>query len=281
LVPAPDNVLDLDSRSRLVGVGVHDALTASLVAGAGFDLAWVGSFEASTHRRIPDVNLLTYTEMAEVIRAVRTGCRLPILVDADNGYGSDECALRALEMFRDAGATATCIEDNLFPKQNSLYSSKARPLEEPGRFVRRLEKLAGAGTGVKIIARTEALVAGLGPDEAVRRLKWYANADVDALFVQTNAAHAAQLPAVLERVSGVLPLVVAPTALPDLTADEFHDMGAQVVLFANVVCRTTIRALTTMLAALGETRSLARVAEHICDLDEAFDLTGAARWNQR
>jgi 2-methylisocitrate lyase-like PEP mutase family enzyme len=110
-------------------------------------------------------------------------------------------------------------------------------------------------------------------------LKWYAHAGVDGLFVQTNTAHAKQLPEVVERVSGVLPVVVAPTALPELSADDFHDMGAQVVLFANVVCRATIRALTRMLAELGDARSLARIADHICDLDEAFRLTGALKWN--
>src|SRR5262245_20554433 len=142
--------IDLTINCRLVGVGVQDALTASLVAQAGFDVAWVGSFEASTQRRLPDVNLITSTEMAGAVAAVRSGCRLPIIVDADNGYGSDEAALRALELFTAAGADAMCLEDNQFPKRNSLYSLKVRPLEEPKVFAERIRRLAEHGSPVKI-----------------------------------------------------------------------------------------------------------------------------------
>jgi phosphoenolpyruvate phosphomutase len=271
--------MNLDTHSKLIGVGAHDALTAALVEDAGFDIAWVGSFEASARRRLPDVNVLTFTEMAETVRSVRAGCQLPIFVDGDNGYGSDECALRALELFADAGAAAMCIEDNAFPKYNSLYSLPGRRLEDPDVFARRLERLANHGTGVQLVARTEALVAGLGTDEALRRLKWYAQAGVDALFVQVDARHAAELPCVLSRIAGLLPVVVAPTALPQVPAAEFFRMGAAVMLFANVVSRAAILAVTTMLAQLRQTQSLAAVSDQIAGLDTVFQLTGAARWN--
>jgi phosphoenolpyruvate phosphomutase len=270
---------ELHTDSRLVGVGVHDALTAALVTEAGFDVLWVGSFEASACRGLPDANLLTFTEMADVVRAVRSGSPLPVLVDADNGYGSDECAARALDLFADAGVSAMCVEDNAFPKHNSLYSLAERALEEPKVFARRLERLVRRESGVKVVARTEALVAGLGVDEAVRRLRCYADAGVDGLFAQTNAPHADELLPVLERVTGLLPIVLAPTALPHTSADTFHELGVNVVLFANVVCRATIRGLSRMLAELGDTRSLARIADHIADLDDAFRLTGAHAWN--
>jgi phosphoenolpyruvate phosphomutase len=271
--------IKLDTRSELVGVGAYDALTGALVEEAGFDIAWVGSFEVSTNRRLPDINVLTFSEMAGVVRAVRSSCGLPILVDGDNGYGSDECALRAIEMFAEAGAAAMCIEDNMFPKRNSLYNSRERQLEDPAVFCRRLEKLAHSGSQLTVIARTEALVAGQGPAEAVRRLRQYASAGADALFVQVNGEHRAQLPMVLDQVAGLLPVVLAPTAIPEPSVAEFHRMGANVVLFANVVSRTAIRAVTRMLAQLRDVRSLAGVADHVADLDEVFRLTGALPWS--
>lgn len=275
----PQPPMELTTRSRLVGVGVQDALTACLVEGAGFDIAWVGSFEASTYRRLPDVNLITSTEMADSVRAVRSGCTLPVFVDADNGYGSDEAAIRALDLFAAAGASAMCLEDNAYPKRNSLYSLRERALEEREVFATRIARLSGRGLDVRIIARTEALVAGLGSDEAVRRLETYAEAGAHALFVQTNAEHAGQLADVVQRLAGRLPFVVAPTVLPHLTADEFHEMGANVVLFANVVSRAGIQGITRMLADLREGRSLGKISGHIADLGEVFRLTDALSWN--
>lgn len=271
----------LSTSARLIGVGAHDALTASLVQRAGFNLAWVGSFEASTYRQLPDINLITSTEMAETVRAVRSGCDLPVFVDADNGYGSDETAVRALDMFAAAGADAVCIEDNAFPKRNSLYATQDRKLEHSEAFAERLSRLMGRKTGLKIIARTEALTAGLGPDEAVRRLEAYIGAGADAVFVQCNGRCADQLPEVVTRVAGKAPLVLAPTSLPETSADEFFDLGANAVVYANVVSRATVRGVTRMLTTLGRSRRLDHITDELSELDEIFDLTGAHEWNPR
>jgi phosphoenolpyruvate phosphomutase len=278
---------DPDSRgvimtreSRLLGVGTCDPLTAGLIESMGFDLLWVGSFEASTARMIPDVNLITYTEVADSVRAVRARCALPIFVDGDNGYGSDECSVRALETFALAGADAFCIEDNAFPKRNSLYATPDRILERPDVFARRIKGLVSMNSGLQIIARTEALVAGSGADEAVDRLNRYRDAGADALFVQANARHFDLLPRVLDRIRGTLPIVLAPTAAPATPADAFFRMGANVVLFANVVSRTVVKAVTEMLTELRRSASLDAVGGHIADLDTVFRLTKAQEWNQ-
>ncbi len=273
-----DGALRLDDA--LVAVGAHDALTAALVEESGFDIVWVSSFEVSSSRRLPDTNIVTYPEMAEIVQDIGLGCGLPIYVDADNGYGSDDCALRALCFFAGAGATAVCMEDNAFPKRDSLYPDN-RALEDPEIFAERIAKLAAADTGVLLIARTEALVAGYGVDEAVRRLEHYASAGADALFVQVNREHSSQLPKVLAQVKGKLPMVIAPTVLPDLSAGEFFSMGANVVIFANVVTRSCIAAVARTLATLREAGSLRSVANEIVTLDEMFRLTRTGAWHPR
>lgn len=278
-MPAQSTVDFLDTDTRLIGVGAHDALTASLVQRSGFEVAWVGSFEASTYRRMPDINVITSTEMADAVRAVRSGCDLPVFVDADNGYGTDDAAVRALDQFAGAGADAMCLEDNAFPKRNSLYSTQDRALEDAEAFSTRLARLVGRGTGVKIIARTEALVAGLGADEAVRRLDLYAEAGVDGVFVQANARHLEQLEEVLARAAGRIPIVLAPTSFPTISADKFFDMGANVVIYANVVSRAAVRSVTRMLTTLRDARSLESVMPDISALEEIFALTGAQKWN--
>jgi phosphoenolpyruvate phosphomutase len=218
------------------------------------------------------MNIVTYHEMANVVRDISQGCRLPIYVDADNGYGSDECALRALYFFAAAGATAVCVEDNAFPKRNSLYPDD-RTLEDLDVFAQRISKLAAAGTGVQLIARTEALVAGYGAEEAVRRLDKYMTAGADAVFAQVNEKHAARLAELLARLNGKYPVVIAPTVLPDVTAEEFFSMGANVVIFANVVMRSCVTAVKRTLAALHKSGSLGEVAGEIASLAEIFRLT--------
>src|SRR5437660_3286386 len=98
------------SGCPVVGVGVHNAVTAELVERAGFDALWLSSLEVSTSKLLPDANVITFSEVAQILREIKSKVTLPIIVDADNGYGSDETAMRAAQEFRDAGATAICLE---------------------------------------------------------------------------------------------------------------------------------------------------------------------------
>ncbi len=261
-----------DERTLAVGVGVHDALTARLAERAGFDLVWIGSLEVSARFGFPDRNLITSPEMASVIAEVRAATDLPIYVDADNGYGSDLTAVRAARLFEAAGAMAMVIEDNAFPKENSLLVGRARRLADVDEFVARLSLLCAARRNLQIVARTEALVAGLGVDEAVERLRKYAAAGVDGLFVQVNADTRDLLFPVLEELRGLLPFTLAPTALPELRAGDFADFGVSTVLFANIVVRTMVETLSSTLADLRRQECLATLAAPVAPVSKVFEL---------
>jgi phosphoenolpyruvate phosphomutase len=94
-----------------IGVGVHSAITARIAERAGFEVLWLSGLEVSAERALPDLNVITPTEMAAELREVVRASSLPVFVDADNGYGSDDSMLRAADMFAPAGATAMCVED--------------------------------------------------------------------------------------------------------------------------------------------------------------------------
>jgi phosphoenolpyruvate phosphomutase len=255
-----------------LGVGVHDALTARLAERSGFDVVWLGSLEVSARCGVPDANVLTMTEMAAVTAEVRAACRLPVYVDADNGYGDDLVAARAARLFEAAGADAVCLEDNVFPKRNSLLPGLDRPLVGPGEFAERLAVVCKSRTRMAVIGRTEALVAGLGVDAAVSRLRRYAEAGVDALFVQVNRDSRDLLRPTLEQLDGLLPVVLAPTALPDVPAERFGSWGAGTVLFANLVLRTMIAALPRTMAAVRERGVLAAAGAGAAGIGEALAL---------
>ncbi len=256
-----------------LGVGVHDALSAMMVERAGFDVLWLGSLEASAHLGLPDNNLISGAEMADLVRQVRAVSVLPIYVDADNGYGSDELAVRALRMFTAAGASAMCIEDSAFPKRNSLRVDGDRHLMDVAEMAHRVQELRKAN-GIDIIARTEALVAGYGMAEAVARLRVYVEAGADAVFVQVNSASKDLLLPTLRELQGMTRLVLAPTALPEVPAAEFARLGVSTMMFANVVLRAVVATLPPILGRLRDSGRLADVSDAIAAIDTVFDLTG-------
>lgn len=271
---------ELRRRGRYgVGVGVHNALTACLAEEAGFDAVWLSSLELSSAKALPDVNLINCTEVRDTLSEIRRATSTPIIVDADNGYGSDETAVRAAREFSAAGASAICIEDNAFPKRNSFYEAADRMLDSADDFCRRIDAVRrAAGDGVEVIARTEGLVAGLGVEGTVERVRRYVEAGADAIFVQTKAATVDLYPPVLAEVSRLAPIMSTPTMLPNVPARELHAMGADMIIFANVVIRRIVAALQGTLAELRDAERIAAVEDEIAPLRRLFDLTDADHW---
>jgi 2-methylisocitrate lyase-like PEP mutase family enzyme len=265
-------------QTRALGVGVHNALTAALAETAGFDVLWLSSFELSTTFLLPDANLITLTEVGRLARDVCQASSLPLIVDADNGYGSDESALRALREFSSAGAAAMCLEDARYPKRCSFYTSVERDLEPVEDFCRRIERLVQRAGDVKIVARTEGLVGGLGFHATSDRIRRYIDAGSDAVFVQTGAATVPEFNAILSTFKGHVPLVVTPTALPDTTASELHERGANIVIYANLAIRGVVKVVSDLFATVVQRQSLGAVEDAIVPMETIFELTKADEW---
>ncbi|MFJ8584832.1 alpha-hydroxy-acid oxidizing protein [Streptomyces sp. NPDC093595] len=256
-----------------IGIGVHSPITALLAEEAGADVLWLGSLEMSTSRGVPDREVLEPHEIAGIIRSVRAVTTLPIYVDADTGRGSDELAVLATKLYEEAGADAICVEDNLFPKRNSLDDRfGGRELMDPGVFAGRISAMVAARRSIQVIARTEALVAGHGPDAAVDRLRRYAAAGADALFAQANRASADQLLPVVEKVAPIRPMVLAPTVLPGTDAEAFAAHGPVTVLFANVVIRSLVAQTSRVLHELLASRRLDAVTSELASVERLFEL---------
>lgn len=280
MIQQPGYLADIRSSGHYVlGAGVHNAVTASLVERAGFDVLWLSSLEVSTVKLLPDVNVITFSEVAQILREIKRATKLPIIVDAETGYGSDGTAMRAAQEFQDAGATAICLEDNAFPKRGSFYSAVDRQLEDTQTFCWRIKKVRQlVGDHLDIIARTEGLVAGRGVRETIERARAYSEAGADALFVQTNASTTEDFMRVLSEVRDLAPIVITPTALPQVTAPQLHTMGADVIIFSNVVMRTIIKAVSEALTELKVEQRLGKVRGRIASLEELFELTRAYDW---
>lgn len=270
----------LEGSGVLATVGAHDALTARLVESYGFDAVWVSGFGVSTMTyALPDLNLVTMTEALAAAVRMDAATTLPVVADCDNGFGGYSNVVRTVREYERAGIAGICIEDNLFPKRNSLLdSSVARELLPAGEQASRIAagKAAQQDDMFTLIARVEALIAGHGVTEACRRADAYVEAGADAILIHSRDKSLDEINTFLRSWGGTgsVPLVAVPTLFPSFTADELSSMGFRMVIFANQVMRAAISGAEQTLRTLAAHRRADAVDSDIAALDHVFDLVG-------
>lgn len=267
-----------DSRP-VVAVGAHDAMSARLIEAYGFDAVWVSGFGVSAMAYgLPDLNVITMSETLEATRRIAGVTSLPVVVDCDNGYGGFSNVVRTIVEFDRAGVAAVCIEDNLFPKRNSLYQGQSqRELVKTTEQARRLRaaKAAQESESFVLIARVEALIAGHGVDAACERAVAYADAGADAILIHSKDKSLWEIETFLEqwRNTGIqTPLVAVPTLFPDYTAAELAQKGFSMVILANQPMRASVHAIEETLSMLHEEGKPAAADPHIAKVDHIFEL---------
>jgi phosphoenolpyruvate phosphomutase len=269
----------LTNGRPVVAVGAHDAMSARLIEAHGFDAVWVSGFGVSAMAfGLPDLNLITMSETLEVTRRIESVTDLPVVVDCDNGYGGLSNVVRTVVEFDRAGVAAVCIEDNLFPKRNSLYQGQAqRELVKTSEQARRLRaaKAAQESESFVLVARVEALIAGHGVDAACERAVAYADSGADAILIHSKDKTLWEIKAFLEqwrRTGLTTPLVAVPTLFPDYTADHLHAEGFSMVILANQPMRASVLAMEQTLQMLRDAGKPAAADPHIASVDHIFDL---------
>jgi phosphoenolpyruvate phosphomutase len=267
------------ANGPVVAVGAHDAMSAILIDGHGFDAVWVSGFGVSAMAHgLPDLNLVTMTETLDATRRIEGVTDLPVIVDCDNGYGGFGNVVRTAVDFDRAGVSAVCIEDNLFPKRNSLYQGKSRrELVDTKEQARRLRaaKAAQESPSFVIIARVEALIAGHGIDAAIERATAYSEAGADAILIHSKDKSLGEIEGFLEswRETGLsTPLVAVPTLFPDYTAAQLHEKGFAMVILANQPMRASVQAMEETLRTLRVEGKPAAADPHIAKVDHIFEL---------
>src|SRR3989442_821161 len=260
----------------VLAAGAHDALSAKLAEQAGFAAIWAGGFGISAVQAVPDANILTLTETLEAVRRIVDTVGIPVIADCDNGYGNAINVMRTAAEFERAGAAGICIEDNEFPKGCSFYAGVRRglvPAEEPARKVE-AATAARRDPGFLVIARTEALIAGLGQEEALRRARAYVEAGADAVLIHSKAHDFTELRAFAAAWDRPVPLVAVPTTYPTVGAAELAAAGFRMAIFANQALRAAIVAMRDALAEMRRTGTAASVEERIARLEEVYALVG-------
>jgi phosphoenolpyruvate phosphomutase len=260
----------------VLAAGAHDALSAKLAEEAGFDAIWASGFGISAVQAVPDANILTLTETLEAVRRIVDAVDVPVIADCDNGYGNAINVMRTAAEFERAGAAGICIEDNEFPKRCSFYAGVKRELVPAEEHARKVEAATAArqDPGFLVIARTEALIVGLGMDDALRRARAYADAGADAILVHSKARDFNELRAFASRWDRAAPLVAVPTTYGDVTTGELGAAGFRMAIFANQALRASIVAMRDVLRELRTAGRTASVDGRIASLEDVYALVG-------
>jgi len=260
---------------RQIVISAGDAITAKLVEQAGFDGIWVSGFEASARLGLVDNGCITMTEMLSIAKPIVEATSLPVYVDVDNGYGGIHNFIRAVKEFENIGCAGICVEDNVFPKQNSLWGGKIPLLsmEEHGRKI--CEGKAKQRTkDFKIIGRTEALIRGYGMEEAAKRAGYYARWGADMLLLHSRESSGEEALKVPFVANWRCPLVIVPTKFPQITNTQLFEAGYSMVILANQTERIKIKAIKEGLQSIKDTDSVLQIEQGLsATLDDMRALT--------
>lgn len=256
-------------------MGAHNPLGAKLIEKCSFDAIWASGLEISTAHALPDANILTMTENLEAARAIHEASHLPVVCDCDTGYGNATQVMHMIRRYEAAGIAAVVIEDKRFPKINSLLSAK-QELATIEEFVGKIQaaKKAQLDPEFMVIARVEALIAGLGMEEALRRAHAYADAGADGIVIHSKAKTPAEIFLFAEQWKKEIPLVAIPTTYFHVTATELEKGGFSMAIYANQGLRASIRAMKEVFERIDRDGCTAAVENEIAPLAEVFEIQG-------
>ncbi|KAF2107290.1 Phosphonopyruvate hydrolase complex with Phosphonopyruvate and Mg++ [Lophiotrema nucula] len=264
----------LQTARPAIAMAAHNPLGAKLVAEAGFDAVWVSGFELSASHAVPDASILPMSVNLEATRGMSEVQDLPLIVDLDTGFGNAVNISYAIPRFVAAGATAVVIEDKTFPKDSSLRAGGRHPLVSIEEFGGKIAAAKSSGS-VLVIARTEALIAGLGQEEAIRRGCAYVEAGADAILVHSKQRTPDEILGFCRAWPGQVPLVIVPTSYPQLAFREVGELGkVGLIICGNHAIRAAVASMRHTFQRILDEGSISGVEDQIASTSDIFELQG-------
>lgn len=260
--------------------GAADPLTARLVQRAGFGAVYMTGFGATAARLgMPDIGLMSQTEMTDHARNMVRATGIPVIADADTGYGGLANLARTVEEYAGSGVAAIHLEDQQMPKRCGQRSGvRVIDAAENARRLQAAVRTRGAHP-MLLIARTDALPA-LGMDEAIARAKRYQDAGADLVFID-GIKTIAEIETVARAVPGPKVVsIVDGNETVALTAADLQEMRFSVAFYALSALFTAVKAVSRTLEVLKAEGSPASRADAMCSYGEFADLVDLARFDE-
>ena len=264
----------LESKSIVKVCGAYDSMSAKLVEFYGFDAVWAGSFAISAIHNVPDASILTMTEFFTVASNMAHTCDIPIIADCDTGYGDANNVRYLVKKYEDAGIAGICIEDKTFPKQNSLLEGGNNQLLSEKDFAAKIlaANEAKQNKAFTIIARIEALISGIGIEQALQRAYAYEKAGADLILIHSKKITPEEIFEFSDSWKGNTPLVVIPTTYYSVNIDELIKHKIKMVIYANQTLRAAHFALSKLLKQMASADNMSQFQNQMSSMDDIFKL---------
>ncbi|MBC8240385.1 MAG: isocitrate lyase/PEP mutase family protein [Alphaproteobacteria bacterium] len=266
----------LQAPEIVVAPGIYDAFGALMVERAGFPAAYLsGASIAYTRFGRPDLGLVGMDEVASVLSAIGERVQVPLIVDADTGYGNALNVIRTVKLFERNGASIIQLEDQDLPKRCGHLAGKTLvpAAEMVGKIKAALDARRSADT--LIMARTDA-IAVEGLDAALARAERYREAGADILFVEAPR-DVAEMRTVTARLGGQVPLLanmVEGGKTPNLPARELQEIGYSMVIFPGGLARAVGHLMDRYLTSLQSHGDIGPFRDQMIDFDAMNALIG-------
>ena len=267
----------MTGKQIVVAPGAHDALTAKIIEQVGFSAVYMTGYgQAASHLGKPDVGLLTLTEMVARASNIVEAVNVPVIADADTGFGNAVNVMRTLREYEKAGVAAIQLEDQVAPKKCGHMTGRQVVSKE--EMVGKIKAAADVRTDpdLMIIARTDArTVHGIG--EALERAKAYEEAGADILFIESPETVEEMKQITTSFKVPVLANMVEGGRTPFLPVQELQGLGYDLVIFPTASTYLVTKALTRLMTVLKDTGTTASLIPEMITFEEFNDLIGLTK----
>jgi phosphoenolpyruvate phosphomutase len=254
-------------------IEAHNAASALIGERAGFKALWGSGLTLSASLGHRDCNELSWTDLCDQFEHMADATQVPILIDGDTGFGNFNNVRMLVRKLGKLGISGVCLEDKVFPKTNSFlpYNQVLAPIDEfTGKI--RAAKDTQTDPDFCVVARTEALIGGLGLEEALKRAHAYKEAGADAILVHSKKTTAEEIIAFCQCWNRAAPLVIVPTTYGSTSSKLYEQLGISLVIWANHLFRASLKAMHQTAAKIFRDCSVAGIENEVASLNDIFDL---------
>jgi len=255
----------------------HNGVSARIVERCGFKGIWASGLAISTQYGVRDSNEASWTQVVDMLEFMSDVTGIPILLDGDTGYGNFNNMRRLVKKLEQRGIGGVAIEDKQFPKLNSFIDGERQPLADIDEFCGKIKagKDSQDDPDFCVIARVEALIAGWGMNEALKRAEAYHAAGADAVLIHSKLPRADEILDFTREWACRCPVVIVPTKYYSTPTDVFRRAGISVVIWANHMIRAAVAAMERIGQEIQRAESVTNVEDRIAPVEHLFALQGA------
>jgi phosphoenolpyruvate phosphomutase len=269
-MPISKLVMPADRIVKLAGA--HDVMGARLAEGIGFDGVWASSLEIATAHGVPDADVLTWPQLHAVGTEIAESVAIPVVADCENGFGGPDIIRDVVAAYEASHVAAICLEDGACPRRNSLLDGchHLAPLIE---FASKVEVAASCRRHLRLLVRVQALVAGSGKAEALKRARAYASVGADAIVIHSRSSSPNEVLAFVTAWDYPTPLVLIPTTYHTITEAQMQAAGKiRMAIYANQGLRAAITAMKRVYRQILDEGTSHQAEAWIAGINEVFAL---------